>query len=79
MKTLVILTSLGALLTSCGAIAAEVAISGNVNQTLQASDNFFLVSKPSGATVQSNTAGTLNFFTGTPDTTYLLNTNLSYY
>jgi hypothetical protein len=79
VRTLVIITTIGAVLASGGAIAAEVAISGNVSETLQASDNFFLVSKPSGTTVQSNTAGTLNFFTGTPDTTYLLNTNLSYY
>ena len=78
MKTLLIMTSLG-VLASGGALAAEVAIKGNVIETLEASDNYFLVTKPSGATVKSNTAGTLNFFTGTPDTGYFLDTNYSYY
>jgi hypothetical protein len=78
VKTLVIMTSLG-VLASGGAIAADVAIKGNVSETLEASDNYFLVTKPSGATVKSTTAATLNFFTGTPDTTYFLNTNGSYY
>ena len=78
MKTLLIMTSLG-VLASGGAIAAEVAIKGNVSETLEASDNYFLSTKPSGTTVKSNTAGTLNFFTGTPDTGYFLDTNYSYY
>jgi hypothetical protein len=72
------MTSLG-VLASGGAIAAEVAIKGAVSETLEASDNYFLSTNPSGATVKSNTAGTLNFFTGTLDTGYFLDTNYSYY
>jgi hypothetical protein len=80
VKTLVIMTSLGVgILASGGAIAAEVAVKSNVSETLEVSDNYFLVTKPSGATVKSNTAGSLNFFTGTPDTGYFLDTYYSYY
>ena len=66
-------------LASGGALAAEVAIKGSVSETLDASDNYFLSTKPLGTTAKSNTAGTLNFFTGTPDTGYFLDTNYSYY
>ena len=78
MKTLLIMTLLG-VLASGGALAAEVAIKGNVIETLEASDNYFLSAKPLGNTAKSNTQGTLNFFTGTPDTSYFLDTNYSYY
>ena len=81
MKTLVIIcTSLGLDPRIAAApLAAEVAIKGSVTETLDASDNYFLTTNPSGTTVKSNTAGTLNFFTGTPDTAYFLDTNYSYY
>src|SRR3974377_1539923 len=72
------MTALG-VLASGGAFAADVAIKGNVSETLQASDNYFLNTKPLGATVNSTTAGTLNFFAGMEDTKYFLDTNYSYY
>ena len=78
MKTLLIMTSLG-VLASGGALAAEVAVKGSVSETLDASDNYFLSTKPLGTTAKTNTAGTLNFFTGTPDTGYFLDTNYSYF
>jgi hypothetical protein len=81
VKTLVLMTSLGLGILVPGAFAAEVAIKGSVTEVLDASDNYFLSSNPppSGWTGKSNTAGTLNFFTGTPDTAYFLDTNYSYY
>src|SRR5215831_21186687 len=72
------MTLLGAL-ASGGALAAEVAVKGSVSEVLEASDNYFLTAKPAGATEKSTTQGTLNFFTGTPDTSYFLDTNYSYY
>ena len=78
MKTLLIITSLGVLASSV-ALAGELAVKGTVSETLDASNNYFLSTKPLGTTAKSNTAGTLNFFTGTPDTGYFLDTNYSYY
>lgn len=80
MKILVLLTSflyLGALASN--AVASDVNIKGNVNQSLTASDNYFLSQNPSGWTYKSYTSGTLDFLMRTPDTQYLLNTNYSYY
>ena len=67
----------GALAT--GAFAAEVAIRGSINQTFDASDNYFLSTSPSGITAKSNTSGSLDVLTLTPTTSYLLNSNYSYY
>ena len=78
MKTLVVMTSLG-VLASSGAIAADVAIKANATEILEASDNYFLVNTPSGTTVKSLTAGTLDVLTRTPTTNYLLNSYYSYY
>ena len=80
MRILVLLTSflcLGALASK--AVASDVNIRGNVNQTLTASDNYFLSKTPLGWTYQSNTNGSLDFLARTPDTQYLLNTNYSYF
>ena len=80
MRILVLLTSifcLGALASK--AVASDVSIRGSVNQTLTASDNYFLSKIPLGWTYQSYTNGSLDFLARTPDTQYLLNTNYSYF
>ena len=79
MKTSVFTATLcvGALATS--AFAAEFSVSGNVNQTVEGSDNYFLNANPTGSTVKSLTNGTLNFLALTPTTRYLLDTNFSYF
>ena len=79
MKTSVFTATLcvGALATS--AFAAEFSVKGNVNQTLEASDNYFLNTNPTGSTVKSLTNGTLDFLALTPTTRYLLDTNFSYF
>ena len=79
MKTQVVASFvfLGAM-ASC-AFAAELSIKGSVNETVQGGNNYFLLSNPSGTTAQSTTAGTLDFLAQTPTTSYLLNTNFSYY
>jgi len=61
------------------AFAAEVSIKGNINQRYDTSDNYFLVQSPTGVTVKSTTSGTFNFLAQTLDTSYLLNTNASYF
>jgi hypothetical protein len=68
---------LGALASS--AFAADVSIKGNVDQTLEASDNYFLSNTPLGGTAKILTAGTLDFLARTPTTQYLLDTHYSYY
>src|SRR5215471_6708215 len=62
-----------------GAFAAEFAIKGNVVETLEASNNYFLTTNPAGYTGKTLTSGTLDFLALTPTTRYLLNTNYSYY
>jgi hypothetical protein len=80
VKALTLIIVLGvSILAQGGAVAAEVAIRGSVSESVEASDNYFLSAKPSGWTGKSTTYGTLNFFTGTPDTSYYLDTNYSYY
>jgi len=66
-------------LASSGALAADVAIKANATEILEASDNYFLVNSPSGATAKSLTAGTLDVLARTPTTNYLLNSYYSYY
>ena len=61
MKTLLIMTSLG-VLASGGALAAEVAIKGNVSETLEASDNYFLSTKPLGHDRKIQHRGHAQFF-----------------
>src|SRR5262249_43933559 len=72
------MTSLG-ILASSGALAADVAIKANATEMLEASDNYFLANSPSGATVKSLTAGTLDVLARTPTTNYLLDSYYSYY
>ncbi len=54
-----------------GAFAAEVSIRGSVNQTFEASDNYFLNTNPSGATVKSNTTASVDALALTSTTSYL--------
>lgn len=79
MKASVFMTSvcLGGL--ASGAFAADFSIKGNVSETVEGSNNYFLASAPSGPTLKSTTAGTLDFLARTPTTSYLLDTNFSYY
>jgi len=80
VKILIVIAALGVFILAPGAaVAAEVAIKGNLTETAQASNNLFLSGNPPGWTGESNTFGTLNFYTGTPDTSYFLDTNYSYY
>src|SRR5260221_1375088 len=79
VKALVFTTSLCLAALASAALGADVAIKGNVNETLEASNNYFLATNPSGATVKSLTSGTLDFLALTPTTRYLLDTNYSYY
>jgi hypothetical protein len=79
MNKVAILAIIGASVCASGVRAAEVSIKGNASETLQASDNYFLSNKPSGALVTSTTAGTLDILAQTPTTNYLLDTNFSYY
>src|SRR5262249_489419 len=73
------MTASGMSILASVAFAADVSIKGNVTETLEASDNYFLVNTPSGATVKSLTGGTLDVLARTPTTNYLLNTYYSYY
>ena len=62
-----------------GAFAAEVSIRGSVTQTFDASNNYFLIPNPSGVTAKSNTAASVDALALTSTTSYLLNTNYSYF
>lgn len=79
MNKVAILAIIGVSVCASGARAADVSAKGNVTETLEASNNYFLLNAPSGATLKSLTAGTLDVLALTPSTSYLLNTNLSYY
>jgi len=61
------------------AFAGDVAIKGNVTETLQGSDNYFLSQNPSGPTGETLTSGTLNVLARTPTTNYALDANASYF
>jgi hypothetical protein len=60
-------------------LAADVSIKGNLSEAVEGSDNEFLVNSPSGSTLKTTTTGTLDVLAQTPTTSYLLNTNYSYY
>jgi hypothetical protein len=78
LKTLVGLTFFLGLLAS-DAFAADVSIKGSASQTLEASDNYFLVNTPAGPTIKSTTAGTIDILAQTATTNYLFDANYSYY
>lgn len=76
-SVLVALLCLG-VFTSSG-YAADVAIKGSLSETLDGSNNYFLLNAPSGTTFKSLSAVNLDVIARTPDTRLLLNTNFSYY
>ena len=68
MKTSVVMTSLCLGVLASGAFAAEVSIKGNVSQTIDGSNNYFLSSTPSGYTIRSLSAINLDLMAKTPTT-----------
>jgi len=76
-KSVLVALSLGAFAST--AFAADVAIKGSLSETLDGSNNYFLLNSPSGTTFRSLSAVNLDVLARTPDTRLLLNTNLSYY
>jgi hypothetical protein len=79
LRKLVCIISLCLGFAASGAFAADVSIRGNISETLQASDNFFLQNAPLGTTLQSLTAVNLDILARTPGWRYLLSSNVSYY
>jgi hypothetical protein len=79
VKTSVFMTSLCLGVLASSAFAADVSIKGNVSETVDASNNYFLSNTPSGYTIRSLSAINLDFMARTPTTRYLLDTNYSYY
>ena len=79
MKRSVLLACLSLGVLAPGAFAADYAVTGNINEQLSGSGNYFLSKSPIGSTFKSETAGNLNFSARTPDTRLLLNANVSYY
>ena len=73
------MTSLCLGVYASSAFAADVSIKGNVSETVDASNNYFLSNTPSGYTIRSLSAINLDFMARTPTTRYLLDTNYSYY
>jgi hypothetical protein len=59
--------------------AADVSIKGNASEFLQGSNNYFLLSSPSGPLIASTTSGALDILAQTPTTNYLLDARASYY
>src|SRR5664280_1526863 len=62
-----------------GAFAADVSIKGNVSETVDASNNYFMSPSPLGYTIKSLSAINLDFMARTPTTRYLIDTDYSYY
>jgi hypothetical protein len=62
-----------------GAFAAEVSINGHLDESVEASNNYFLTNAPSGYTLKSLSAVNLGVLAATPTTRYLLDSNYSYY
>ena len=78
MRILVVRPPRRSILAS-SAFAADVSIKGGATEALEASNNYFLINTPSGPTIKSLTAGTLDILARTPTTNFLLDTNYSYY
>jgi len=62
-----------------GAYAADVSIKSTLNQTVEGSNNYFLVNTPSGTTFKSLSSVNLDVLARTPTTRYLFDSNYSYY
>jgi len=78
-KKLVIVATFGVGILASDAFADNVSMKSNITEVVTASDNYFLLNKPSGATGQTLTAGTLDFLSKTLTTNYFLDANYSYY
>ena len=79
MKRSVVATFLSLGAFASGAFAAEVSVTGSVVQTLDASDNLFLLNSPSGNTAKYNNLINLDFRALTPTGRYDLTTSYNYY
>ena len=79
MKNSVFATTLALGVLASSAFAADLSIKGNVSETVEGSNNYFLLPAPAGATLKSTTAGVLDIMAQTPTTSYLLDANYSYY
>jgi hypothetical protein len=62
-----------------GALAADFSAKGSLSETVEGSDNYFLVNAPSGTTFKSLSAVNLDVLARTPTTRYLFDTHYSYY
>lgn len=79
MKNSVLLASLWLGVLASGAFAAEVSVKGNINETVDASNNYFLSNSPSGYTVRPSSSIYLGALAATPTTRYALDSYYSYY
>ena len=79
MKISVSVASLCLGVFASGAFAAEVSINGHLDESVEASNNYFLTNAPSGYTLKSLSAINLDVLAATPTTRYLLDSNYSYY
>ena len=73
------MTTLGVSILASDALAIDLAIKGTASESLTASNNYFLLSNPSGYTAQSTTAGALNVLARTLTTNYFINAYGSYF
>src|SRR3974390_3356892 len=79
MNRMAILATIALGACASGAQAADVSIKGNASETVQGSNNYFLLNSPSGPMIASTTSGVLDILAQTPTTNYLLDTRASYY
>ena len=79
MKKWVFVATLCSGFIASSAFAAEVAVKGSLSETVDGSNNYFLLNAPSGTTFKSLSAVNVDAIAQTPDTRLLLNTNFSYY
>ncbi len=79
MKTSVFLSVLCAGLLTSNAFAYDLSIKGQLSETVDGSNNYFLLNSPSGVTIKSLSAINLDILAQTPTTQYLLDAYYSYY
>src|SRR3974390_353680 len=79
MNRMAILAIIALSACATGAQAADVSIKGNASETVQGSNNYFLLNSPSGPLIASTTSGVLDILAQTPTTNYLLDTRASYF
>ena len=79
MKRSVFYSALCVGVLTSNAFAYDLAIKGQVHETVEGSNNYFLEQSPNGVTIKSLSAMNLDVLAQTPTTRYLLNTYYSYY